>query len=180
MIASFVLSRTLVPTMAMYLLKPHDAGHELRSGRTAPAAPQLAQSAGALPARLRGALRAGARGLSRPAGHGHEPPQAVRHRLHGRRAGVASAWRRSWAATSSRRSTPARSPCTCARRSARASRTPPPLFDHVEDAIRQVDPGRTSSSSIVDNIGLPISGINTRLFQHRRHRPAGRRHLHHA
>ncbi|MEN6543484.1 efflux RND transporter permease subunit [Parvibaculum sp.] len=28
MIASFILSRTLVPTMAMYLLKPHAAGHE--------------------------------------------------------------------------------------------------------------------------------------------------------
>jgi len=27
MIASFVLSRTLVPTMAMYLLRPHDLGH---------------------------------------------------------------------------------------------------------------------------------------------------------
>jgi multidrug efflux pump subunit AcrB len=27
MIASFILSRTLVPTMAMYLLKPHGAGH---------------------------------------------------------------------------------------------------------------------------------------------------------
>src|SRR5580700_7890747 len=27
MIASFVLSRTLVPVMAMYMLKPHDAGH---------------------------------------------------------------------------------------------------------------------------------------------------------
>src|SRR6202000_587910 len=28
MIASFILSRTLVPTMAMYLLKPHKAGDE--------------------------------------------------------------------------------------------------------------------------------------------------------
>ncbi|WP_454883769.1 efflux RND transporter permease subunit [Sphingomonas oryzagri] len=28
MIGSFILSRTLVPTMAMYLLKPHDAAHE--------------------------------------------------------------------------------------------------------------------------------------------------------
>jgi CzcA family heavy metal efflux pump len=28
MIASFILSRTLVPTMAMYLLKPHAAGHD--------------------------------------------------------------------------------------------------------------------------------------------------------
>src|SRR6202012_4814484 len=28
MIGSFILSRTLVPTMAMYLLKPHDEAHE--------------------------------------------------------------------------------------------------------------------------------------------------------
>src|SRR6202012_4714580 len=28
MISSFILSRTLVPTMANFLLKPHDAGHE--------------------------------------------------------------------------------------------------------------------------------------------------------
>ncbi|WP_277970155.1 efflux RND transporter permease subunit [Sphingomonas echinoides] len=32
MIASFVLSRTLVPTMAMYLLKPHAPGHEHEAG----------------------------------------------------------------------------------------------------------------------------------------------------
>ena len=33
LIASFILSRTLVPTMAMYLLKPHDAEHhELKQG----------------------------------------------------------------------------------------------------------------------------------------------------
>jgi CzcA family heavy metal efflux pump len=34
MIASFILSRTLVPTMAMYLLKPHAAGHEAEHGAT--------------------------------------------------------------------------------------------------------------------------------------------------
>jgi CzcA family heavy metal efflux pump len=32
MIASFILSRTLVPTMSMYLLKPHAAGHEQEHG----------------------------------------------------------------------------------------------------------------------------------------------------
>ncbi len=32
MIASFILSRTLVPTMAMYLLKPHAAGHGHEAG----------------------------------------------------------------------------------------------------------------------------------------------------
>ncbi len=33
LIASFILSRTLVPTMAMYLLKPHDAEHHELSSR---------------------------------------------------------------------------------------------------------------------------------------------------
>src|SRR6201991_3185217 len=33
MIASFVLSRTLVPTMAMYLLKPHQPGHLHEAGK---------------------------------------------------------------------------------------------------------------------------------------------------
>src|SRR5208337_4582637 len=33
------------------------------------------------------------------------------------------------------------------------------LFDHVEDAIRQTVPPR-ELASIVDNIGLPVSGIN--------------------
>ncbi|MDN4630485.1 efflux RND transporter permease subunit [Sphingomonas sp. PsM26] len=35
MIASFILSRTLVPTMAMYLLKPHAQGHEHEAGTPA-------------------------------------------------------------------------------------------------------------------------------------------------
>ena len=34
LIASFILSRTLVPTMAMYLLKPHDADHHEARGAT--------------------------------------------------------------------------------------------------------------------------------------------------
>jgi CzcA family heavy metal efflux pump len=35
MIASFILSRTLVPTMAMYLLRPHDPGHIHEAGASA-------------------------------------------------------------------------------------------------------------------------------------------------
>ena len=50
MICSFILSRTLVPTMANYLLKPH-VHHDDEAAA-------VAQSAGPVPARLRGALRA--------------------------------------------------------------------------------------------------------------------------
>ena len=64
MIWSFILSRTLVPTMAKYLLQPHLASCRRRG------AAAVAQPAGAVPARLRGAVRARARRLSRPAGAG--------------------------------------------------------------------------------------------------------------
>ena len=60
MVWSFILSRTLVPTMAKYLLQPHVHHAE---GET----PRLAQSAGAIPARLRGRFRALPHRLSRPA-----------------------------------------------------------------------------------------------------------------
>ena len=57
MIWSFILSRTLVPTMAKYLLQPH-----VHHAEQATAA-AVAQSAGAVPARLRGAASsASARG----------------------------------------------------------------------------------------------------------------------
>ena len=56
MLASYILSRTLVPTLAMYLLKAKQR------------ASALAQSAGALPARIRAPLRTAARHLSRAAG----------------------------------------------------------------------------------------------------------------
>ena len=84
MICSFILSRTLVPTMANYLLKPHTAARARREAAHA-------QSAGAVPARLRGAVRALPRGLSRPAGDGARPPRRLHHRLHGVRAGLVRA-----------------------------------------------------------------------------------------
>ncbi len=62
MIASFILSRTLVPTMAMFLLKPHAAGHGHEAGTPASRNP-LVQ----LPARVRGAVRAVPHRLWQPA-----------------------------------------------------------------------------------------------------------------
>ena len=61
MICSFILSRTLVPTMANYLLQ----AASVAPGRRRPR--RLAQSAGPVPARLRGRLRAFPRGLPRRA-----------------------------------------------------------------------------------------------------------------
>ena len=56
MVCSFILSRTLVPTMAKYLLEAACAGR--RPHGTEPAPPPSAQSAGALSACVRGRLRA--------------------------------------------------------------------------------------------------------------------------
>ncbi len=76
MIASYVLSRTLVPTMANYLLRPHqaDAGH----------GPADAVAARAVSARVRTPLREGARGLYRPVASGASAPRLARRRLHRR------------------------------------------------------------------------------------------------
>ena len=66
----------------------------------------------------------------------------VHRRLPGLRAWRRSRWRRSSAATSSRRSMPARSSCTCARRPARGSRRRANQFADIEKAIRQIIPPR--------------------------------------
>ena len=73
MIWSFILSRTLVPTMAKYLLQPH-VHHE--GGPPTSRNPLVP-----LPARLRGAVRADPRHLSRSAVDGIGAAAAVRHRL---------------------------------------------------------------------------------------------------
>ena len=52
-------------------------------------------------------------------------------------------------------STPVSSACTCARRPARASRRPSGYSANVEADDPPDHPERTSSSSILDNIGLP-------------------------
>ncbi len=93
MVWSFILSRTLVPTMAKYMLRKHEAHTDAHGAERAAAA--LTQSAGALPARLRVPLRARPSRLSRGFDHGDAAPRRVRHalpRLHCRqlRAGALS------------------------------------------------------------------------------------------
>ena len=54
---------------------------------------------------------------------------------------------------------PGRSSCTCALRPASRIDETAALCDQVEATIRQVIPAR-EIASIVDNIGVPYSGIN--------------------
>ena len=121
MVFSFLLSRTLVPTMAKYLLRMHVA----HGGRTQQPRAAVEEPAGALSARLRGALRAAARRVSRPAGARHRASAASSSPAFSASSRSRSCSRRFSAAISFRRSTAARSCCTCARRSACASRRPP-------------------------------------------------------
>ena len=153
MIWSFILSRTLVPTMAKYLLQPHVASRRRRAA-AARAIRWCCSSAAS-----RRASSAFARGYRDLLALALARRPAVRHRLPGLRRGVVRCWCRSSAATSSRRSTPARSCCMCAPRSARASRRPPPVRRRRRRRSARSF-RRTRSRRIVDNIGLPISGIN--------------------
>ena len=151
MIWSFILSRTLVPTMAKYLLRAH-VHHERRTAA-------VAQSAGALPARLRGAVRARPR---------HLPRSCCRWRWAGGRCSspVSSASSRClscWCRFSAATSFPAVDAGNILMHvrtqiGTRVEETANQLAD-VQKAIRKIiPPGEIDT--LTDNIGMPISGIN--------------------
>ena len=161
MIASFVLSRTLVPAMAMYLLRPHQSGH------------------------AHFALEAHGPGVA--AVRSSNPLAGFQHGFEQRFARVRSAYRDLMALALGHRrpfvigflgfvlasflllpflgenffpsvdagaiTLHVRAPVGTRIEDTAA------LFDHVEDAIRQAIPP-AQLKSVVDNIGLPVSGIN--------------------
>ena len=154
MVWSFILSRTLVPTMANYLLQ---AARPSR-GRDGP--PPVAQSAGAVPARLRGAVRADCAGGYRELlTLALRAPAAVRDRLPRRSSRSRSCWCRSSAATSF--------PSVDAGQILMHVRTQVGTrveetagqFADMQKAIRQIIPPE-EIETLVDNIGMPICGIN--------------------
>jgi len=162
MIASFVLSRTLVPTMALYLLKPHQAGH------------------------AEFALEGHGHGMARP--RSRNPLLRFQHGFERRFARIRDGYRGVLALALERRrifvlgflgfvlasfllapflgsnffpsvdsgeiTLHVRAPVGTRIEDTAA------LFDHVEAAIRQTVPP-AELSSVVDNIGLSVSGINT-------------------
>ena len=155
MLASYVLSRTLVPTMAKYLLQRARAAR----ARTPAAEPQSVR------ARSSAASSAGSSGCATATAACSSacvaPPRlfaaGVPAGLRARRSRSLPLGR---ARTSSRRSTAASSSCTCARRPARASRRRRASAIASRTSIRERHPARASSTAILDNIGLPYSGIN--------------------
>ncbi len=162
MISSFVLSRTLVPVMAMYLLKPHQAGH---------AEFALEGHGAGVPA-----PRASRNPLVRFQ-HGFE--RRFSQIRDGYRDVLALALRRRWVFVPGFLALVLGSfllipllgsnffPSVDAGEITLHVRAPvgtriedtAALFDHVENAIRQTIPP-SELTSIVDNIGLSVSGIN--------------------
>ncbi len=116
MIASYLLSRTLVPTLARRLLPQSEQEHvdDARPRR-------WTERFNAWRDRRFEGLRDVHRSVLRPV---HRTAALVPGRRVGLQRRRACCWSRSSASTSSPPSTPARCGCTCARRSARASRTP--------------------------------------------------------
>ena len=158
LIGSFILSRTLVPTMANYLMRAPPPQHRDRY-RPRPAADPFAQSGVAVPAGLRdstsnvsapGTARcwSGRSKRRRPSLSAFSPASCCRLR-----------WCRFWVRTSF---PPVDSgqilmhvrgqPGTRIEEMAR-------LFEQVEQTVRATIPP-DQLDNIVDNIGLPFSGIN--------------------
>jgi multidrug efflux pump subunit AcrB len=161
MIASFVLSRTLVPTLAMYLLKRHDAGHGAFDLET--------HGHGAPPKRSRNPLVRFQHGFEARFAAVREGYRAVLAMALGRRGlfiagflafvvlsfGLAPFLGSNFFPTvdAGEMTLHVRAPIGSRLEDTAA------LFDHVEQAIRQTVPP-DQLKTIVDNIGLPVSGIN--------------------
>ena len=171
LIGSFILSRTLVPTMANYLLVAHgDAqDHDVARSHDTSDGPSSQKPAGAL------AASASSCGSRKSA-----PPITAISPWRWRTARIFAAGFLAFALLSlllvpflGRNFFPAvdageislhvRAPV-----GTRIEETAA-LFDHIENRIRQVIPP-DELGSIVDNIGLPVSVTDTRLSQYRRRR----------
>jgi multidrug efflux pump subunit AcrB len=160
MIASFVLSRTLVPTMSNYLLRDHASQHtaEIMASHDALAGARRAAIRCGVSSRVRAPVRESARLLRVGSGVRAGAAQGVRPGLHGGGPGIAGAGAvpgRNFfpSVDSGQISLHVRAPVGTRLEETAA------LFDHIEDEIRRTVP-KDELVSVVDNIGLPVSGIN--------------------
>ena len=164
MIGSYILSRTLVPTLANFLLLQARASLSRCRGACGARKSLFVRFSGHSSTASSGCGAA----MYRAAGTRPRLARTHDHRLLRHRLLSASGCCRSWAATSFRlMPTRTRSSCMCGRRPARASRTFPPCAARIEDGHHAQRSFRLAPDldSIVDNIGMPISGINHGLWQ---------------
>ena len=153
MLASYFLSRTIVPTMAKYLLKghEHDRVEQARASRNPLVRFQIAFE------HYFEKLRDWYHGVLKTLPGVPRSVSAVDR-------GVLDSvpWRCSthgWVRTSSRRSTAASSSCTCAPTPARALKIRRACATRSRNVIRGQIP-KAELGTIIDNIGLPYSGLN--------------------
>ena len=155
MIASFLLSRTLVPTMAMYLLRPHAPGHSHEAGEPGPSQNRLVLLQRAFEKRFERLREAYAGLLERALGN-RTPfiigfmacvllsfllvPFLGQNFFPSVDAGSITMHVRAPVGTRIEESSA--------------------IFDRIEQRIREIIPPE-DLNSIADNIGLPNSGINT-------------------
>ena len=154
MIASFFLSRTLVPTMANYLLRPH-APHADDRGRAASRNPLVrAASAPSRPASSEFAAS-----IASAPGPGDGAAAASSSSAFSRRAALstsADALSRTQLLSVGRRRP---DPHACAARVGTRVEESARQFSRIEAAIR-ADHSADQLDALVDNIGMPVSGIN--------------------
>ena len=155
LIASYVLSRTLVNTMARYLLA-NQALHDNRRAARPPTRNPLVLFQRGFERRFE-ATRDFYRRLlvTALAARGH-----IHCRLSRRRRRFVRACPVSGTELLSARRQHANQACMYARRPGRGSRSTALICDGVEAAIRRIIPPE-ALGPIVDNIGLPVSGINS-------------------
>ena len=155
MICSFILSRTLVPTMANYLLRAPRAPHRRTRPRPAPprAIPWSASSAPSKPASSASARAIAASSMAM----GRRGVFVVGFLGCRRRVVPADALSRPRLLSVGRRRPDPDARAHSA--SAPASRRAPSSSRDIENAIRTIIPP-TELTTLVDNIGMPISGIN--------------------
>ena len=155
MIASFLLSRTLVPTMAMYLLRPHAPGHEHEAGAPGPSQNPLIRLQRAFEKRFEHLRETYAGFLERALGN-RTPfivgfmvcvllsfllvPFLGQNFFPSVDAGSITMHVRAPVGTRIEESSA--------------------IFDRIEQRIREIVPPK-DLNSVADNIGLPNSGINT-------------------
>ncbi len=157
MLASFILSRTLVPTMAKYMLKESPCRSRMSTDGAARRG-TVAEPLCPLSEGVRTPLQSVPRGLRCAARTGDRPSWHLRHDLSGHRGGLPRPLFLPRARLLPRDQVGDHVRCICGRRSGRASRCQDALPPWSPTSIEELLPGQVEN--IVSNCGLPVGPHN--------------------